>query len=183
MTHRLTLRTAPAIALFLICNYAFGLSDDKKKTAARGKHDPEVCLEVSGNLTPEIKSAGGTYVVKLIQDNKTVDQLMLNGKDKFKLNLKKDSWYTIRVEKEGFIPRLVSINTSLPPNAGKNKLYRFHFDIQLFSEAFSHYFDADDIDFPIALIAYDPVKEVFNYDKNYTSRIQEKMHCMSSTAR
>lgn len=179
----LALRTAPAIALFLICHYAFGLSDGKKKSLSRKENDPEVCLEISGSLAAELRSAGGTYVVKVIQDNKIVDQFMLTAREKFRLYLKKDNWYTIRIEKEGFIPRLVSINTALPQNARKNSLYRFQFDMYLFSEAFSRYFDADDIDFPIALIAYDSEKRLFDYDKNYTSQIQAKMHCMSSTAR
>lgn len=176
----LALRSAPAIALFLICHYAFGLSDDKKKTADANKNDPEVCLEISGSLAAELRSAGGTYIVKVIQDNKVVDQRMLASKEKFKLYLKKDNWYTIRIEKEGFIPRLVSINTALPQNARKNSLYRFQFDMHLFSEAFARYFEADDIDFPIALISYDADKRLFDYDKNYTAEIQSKMHCMSS---
>ena len=145
--------------------------------------DPEVCLEVSGKLSPEKKVTEGTYTIKLIQDNKVIDQIMVNGKDKFKFNLKRNMMYTIKIEKEGFLPRLVSVSTQLPQNTKKSNLYRFHFDIELFSETFSKYFDADDVDFPIALISFDSNKKVFNYDKNYTKKIQEKMHNMSSTAK
>jgi len=144
--------------------------------------DPEICLEVSGKLT-EMKAKEGVYTVKLIQDNKVIEQIEVNGKEKFKLNLKRNTWYTIKIEKEGFIPRLVSVCTHMPEKAKRSNLYRFHFDIQLFEESYSRYFDPDDLDFPIALIAYDKNKGLFHYDKKYTSCIQQKMHGMSSTAK
>jgi len=176
-----TLKSASAIAFILLFNNAFSFSEGKKK------HNPisdtAVCLEVSGNLTSEVKNTEGTYVVKLLQNNQVIEQVLVDSKQKFKLHLKRNNLYTIKIEKEGFLPRLVSISTQMPTTAKKSNLYRFHFDIELFAEAFSKYFDQDDIDFPIALISYNTVKGVFNYDKNYTIKIQEKMHSMSSTAR
>lgn len=171
------------ILLMLLANVASAFSDDKKKASKKPHTDAEICLEVSGNLASDIKSSGGVYLVKLIEDNKVIEQVEVGSKEKFKLNLKRDKMYTVKIEKAGFISRMVSVCTQMPPNAKRSNLYRFHFDIELFSEAFSKYFDADDIDFPIALINYDKSKGLFNYDKNYTARIQEKMHGMSSTAR
>jgi len=178
-----TLTVVVFLLLLLLTNVAFGFSDDKKKSPAKPAPDTEVCLEISGNLATGLKSSGGVYLVKLIEDNKVIEQVEVGSKEKFKLNLKRDKMYTVKIEKEGFIPRMVSVCTNMPPNAKRSNLYRFHFDIELFSEAFSRYFDADDIDFPIALINFDKSKGLFNYDKNYTARIQEKMHGMSSTAR
>lgn len=178
-----TLTVIAILLLMLLANVAFAFSDDKKKASKKPHTDAEVCLEVSGNLATGIKSSGGVYLVKLIEDNKVIEQMEVGSKEKFKLNLKRDKMYTVKIEKAGFISRMVSVCTTMPPNAKKSNLYRFHFNIELFSEAFSRYFDADDIDYPIALINYDKNKGFFNYDKNYTSKIQEKMHGMSSTAR
>jgi len=178
-----TLAVIAFILLMLLANVASAFSDDKKKASKKSHTDAEICLEISGNLASGIKSSGGVYLVKLIEDNKVIEQVEVGSKEKFKLNLKRDKMYTVKIEKEGFISRMVSVCTHMPPNSNKTNLYRFHFDIDLFTEAFSRYFDADDIDFPIALINYNKSRGLFNYDKNYTSKIQEKMHGMSSTAR
>lgn len=180
MSRKFILVPVSVVAIFLF-HSAFGFSDDKKK-AASNTTETEVCLEVTGNLDASMKIKEGSYTVKLLHDNKVIDQFVVDAKAKFKLNLKRNTSYTIRIEKEGYIPRLVSVNTTLPETARKNSLYRFHFDMQLFSDTYAKYFDADDIDFPIALIAYDKNKGLFHYDKNYTARIQQKMHSMSSTA-
>lgn len=169
------------VLLLLLANIAFS-SDDKKKTPLH-KPDPEVCLEISGNLSPDMRSIPGGYVVMLIQNNKVIEQIEVNGKEKFKLHLKRNTRYSIRVEKNGFISRLVSVCTNLPENARVTNLYRFHFDIHLFSDAFAKYFDPDDIDFPVALIAYDEKQKLFNYDKSYTEQVQQKMHSMSSAGK
>lgn len=179
MTAKLTLSTVQTMAFFLIFSTAFGFSDDKKKATAPAT-DNEICLEVTGNLDASMKDKEGSYTVKLIHNNKVIEQTVVDSKQKFKLNLKRNTSYTIRIEKDGYIPRIVSVNTALPEKVRQANLYRFHFDMELFSESFAKYFDSDDIDFPVALIAYDKNKGVFHYDKSYTSRIQQKMHNMSS---
>jgi hypothetical protein len=165
----------------LLGNSIFGLSDGKNKKTSSAP-DQDVCLQISGDLDGSMKIKGGNYIVKLIQNNQVIQQTEVDSKSTFRLNLKRNREYTIRIEKEGYIPRLISVNTALPENVRKANLYRFHFDMQLFAQSFAKYFDSDDIDFPIALIAYDKSKGVFHYDKNYTTRIQQKMHSMSSTA-
>lgn len=132
-------------------------------------------LEVTGKFDETMNSLEGKYTVKVLRDNKVVEEKTLKVKQGFKFILKRDALYTLKVEKEGYIPRLLSISTKIPEKAELDDLFKFHFETNLIDEAFYNKFDDDDIDFPIALVAYAKRCDCFEYDKKYTQELMSRL--------
>jgi hypothetical protein len=133
------------------------------------------CLEVTGKFDESMKSLEGKYTAKILRDNKVVEEKTLKVKQGFKFILKRDVLYTLKIEKEGYIPRLLSISTKIPEKAELDDLFKFHFETNLIDEAFYTHFDDDDIDFPIALVAYSKRCDCFEYDKKYTQELMARL--------
>jgi hypothetical protein len=136
------------------------------------------CLMLSGKLDATMKNAEGPYTAKLILNNKVIDQQVLKGNKSFKFTLNKDMLYTVQIEKEDFVPRLLSISTKLPKKVdltGLDGLFRFKLEINLISKDLYHSFDDDDLDFPIALINYGYTCNCFEYNKKYTESLMNRM--------
>ena len=157
--------------VFTLSN-SFAQSNEKKIKPADTTVD---CLEFTGKLDASMKSAEGDYTVKLIRDNKVIEAQTIGVKKAFKFILKMNMFYTIRVEKEGFIPRLFSVSTTLPKNLAEGDIFKFHFETNLISSELYHQFDDDDMDFPLALISYGKSCECFEYDRKYTEKIMSRI--------
>lgn len=82
--------------------------------------------------------------------------------------------YTIRISKKGYIPRLVSIDTSLDND--DDNLYRFHFDTELLKDEMKEIFDAEALEFPITIVSFNKSQEVFHFNKEYTMNIKHSLY-------
>lgn len=160
-----------AVLLALFCALQTSFAQKKKLPAEEG----EPCLEVTGKFDDSMDHLEGKYVVKLLRDNKVVQEHELKVNKGFKLLLNRDAHYTIKVEKEGYIPRLLSIDTEIPEKASLDELFKFYFETNLIDDHFYHHFDADDVDFPIALVAYTKKCDCFKYDKKYTELLMSRI--------
>ncbi len=145
---------------------------DKKKSTVI---DTSECLEFTGSFDGTVKDFDGTYTAKLYLDNKLIASQVLKVKKKFAFLLNKNSLYTVRVEKDGYIPKTVSINTNIPDKVEITDLYRFHFETNLLSNDLSVHFDDDDIDFPVALVNYGKRCDCFEFNKEYTESLIHRM--------
>lgn len=144
------------------------LAQDKKKPK---DSDTAECLTFTGKLDNTMKSAEGTYTIKIILDNKVVEQQTLGIKKTFKVVMKKNMFYTLKIEKDGFVPRLFSISTDLPKSIADGEMYEFNFETNLISQELYYHFDDDDMDFPLALISYGSKCDCFEYNVKYTEKI------------
>src|ERR1700741_3958994 len=120
----LTFKTTLFLTLLFFSAGLFAQSDVKPKKA----QDTSDCLAFTGKLDATMKSAQGEYTVKLIRDNHEVERQTIGVKKSFKFVLKRNMFYTIKVEKEGFIPRLFSISTTLPYTIEPGDLFKFNFE-------------------------------------------------------
>lgn len=161
-----------SVLLTILCFSAF-LSFAQKKTVENNYETD--CLEVTGKFDETMKSLQGTYTAKILRDNKVVEEKTLKVKQGFKFVLKRDVLYTLKIEKEGYIPRLLSISTKIPEKSELDDLFKFHFETNLIDEAFYTKFEDDDIDFPIALVAYAKRCDCFEYDKKYTQELMSRL--------
>ncbi len=155
--------------LSLTASYA-----QKKKPKSDEDHNTD-CLKVTGNFDETMKSLEGTYTAKILRDNKVEQEQTLKVSKGFKFVLKKGILYTLKIEKPGYIARLVSIDTKIPDKTDIGDLFKFHFETNLIDEAFYHHFDDDDIDFPIALVAYSKGCDCFEFDKKYTKALMSRL--------
>jgi len=83
--------------------------------------------------------------------------------------------YSIQVEKEGYIPKLLSISTKMSDKIEMDGLYKFNFETNLISQDLSGHFTDDDVDFPVALVSYGKKCDCFEYNKEYTAKLINRM--------
>ena len=136
--------------------------------------DSATCLEIDGKITNANKGSDGICTVELLTSNKVIcSALLTGGKKKFKFLLGKNVSYTIRISKEGFVTRLICIDTKM--ERLEEDFYTFSFETELIKDNNSSRLNKEFLDFPIALVYYDSKKDCFVYDKSYTSKIKKEI--------
>lgn len=121
-------------------------------------------LRIKGEITYG-EATMGDVVVELWEGNKVVESFETKKNGKFKFSLQNGQIYTIQLTKEGFYTKRISVDTRLPKDVEDS--YDFEFDINIDALADKRYDEAV-AEYPSALIAYDPRKDAFFFDKNYT---------------
>lgn len=165
---RILTRPALAFSAAMLLNTATFIAQEKKSAEIE-------CLEVTGEFDESMKSLEGKYKVSVLRDNKVVETKEIKVNRQFKLILFSNVHYTIKLEKPGYIPRYLSINTEIPNSADLEEIYKFYFATNLINEELQYHFDDDDIDFPIALVAYKKKCDCFAYDKKYTEELMTRL--------
>jgi len=136
--------------------------------------DTTSCLEINGKILNAGEGEDGTCLIELLSSNTVVNWATLKeGKKTFRFILKKNTVYTIKISKRGYLSRLVCIDTKLA--AAEEDLYNFSFETRLLKTADSEKLNKEFLDFPIALIYFDHKKDCFVYDKEYTHRIKKEI--------
>lgn len=153
---------------FLICSFA-----------VKGDEPADLVLEIEGKPSFGAR-ARGTYRVTLIYHNNAVDTLILSVSQPFDYLLNRNSIYAVRIEKDGYLPRLISINTSAPQQFDNESYYSFLFKITMYPEELRAQMDADDLDFPVAVIAYDALSDRFEYGRPWTESLLQRLEAVQS---
>ena len=137
----------------------------------------EGCLEINGTIICREKPVEGC-IVRLLYENKVVDYIKLDKKNKFTFTLKKSRYYTIEISKEGFDIMLIGVSTIFPEGVFSRELYKHALDIELVKETKKKggkEVNDDSMDFPIAIIEYIKTGDTFGYNKKYTSQIKSEI--------
>lgn len=138
-------------------------------------YDSLSCLQLEGKVTNVANSDSEECTVELINGNDVEQTIVLKeGKNKFKFVLNKNSYYAIRISKNGFTSKLVSINTAMLV-AGLG-IHVFKFDVNLLPEIVTNQQNQDVIDFPVALIHFDYDQDSFIYDLEYSAYIKKELN-------
>ena len=167
------------LTLSFICLFVFFL-DTAKGFAQANKNkqivvDTSEILEMTGNFDGTVKDFDGIYKVKLIKDNKVIEEQDLKVKKSFAFALKKNMLYTIKIEKEGYISKYISISTKISDKIELDGNYKFNFETNLLSEELYGHFNDDDVDFPVALVSYSKKCDCFEYNRDYTVKMINRM--------
>jgi hypothetical protein len=133
--------------------------------------DSVFCLHIRGKLSNPEKI--GEFKVQLWDGCKPTDSVIVVKEMKFDFYLRRNAWYGLRIVKEGYVPSLVSINTSFPDDI--EDLCEFSFVTTLVSEREADKLNRDALDFPIAILYFDPLTESFIHNKQYTSSIKSEI--------
>ncbi len=138
-----------------------------------GEKDSLYCIEIDGKVLIPKNDLSRTYKIELLCHNDLVDSGLVVDNESFLLKVKKNSWYTIRIIKEGYFPMVVSIDTRLPEyNTGNHS---FHFDTELIVENYTSIQDQDAIDFPIAIVSFNSSNDMFMPVKEYSKNIKSSL--------
>lgn len=162
-----------------LITYLFGffflITCFKALGGAKSNPDTLTCLEIDGRILNAGEGDDGTCLIELFNANTVIAWATLKeGKKNFRFMLKKNSVYTIKITKRGYVSRIVCIDTKLAL-AGEDDLYKFSFETRLIKTSDSEKLNKEFLDFPIALIYFDVKKDSFVYDKEYTSRIKKEI--------
>jgi hypothetical protein len=149
---------------------------------AQPSQDSLTCMQISGKVK-KLKGTVRSYTVELVHDTNVVSTSVVEGRHGFKFFLQKNTYYGIRISCDGYVSRVISINTELPLQKRFDKFYRFHFDTELIEEINTPALDRDALDFPIALVYFDKKRKCFYYNENYTSFIKNRIYTPETARR
>ncbi|HTA60905.1 MAG TPA: hypothetical protein VK835_00555 [Bacteroidia bacterium] len=138
--------------------------------------DTSKCLTITGNFDGTVKDLEGTYKAKLMRDNKVIEEQNLSVKKSFEFTLRKNMLYAIKVEKEGYISKILSISTKMSDKIEVDSPYKFNFETNLISQELYGHFNDDDVDFPVALVSYGKKCDCYEYNREYTAKLINRMY-------
>ena len=156
------------ITLILISLLSFSTS-----VFGGNEKDSLYCIEIDGKVLISKNDPSKTYKIELLCHNDLVDSGVVVDDESFLLKVKKNSWYTIRIVKEGYFPLIVSIDTRLPEYSTGN--HKFHFDTELIVENYTSIQDQDAIDFPIAIVSFNTKNDLFTPIREYSKNIRTSL--------
>lgn len=128
-------------------------------------------LPVHGQVLVNGKQAGGTDLI-LYKDNKEVARTRTDGRGRFQVQLDIDQQFTLLIQKQGFEPKMIYIDASLPPDI---VVYP---DYELFANMIpvnAKNIDPFYADFPSAIVRYSEEMGGFYHSDTYLTHIQTKL--------
>ena len=131
-------------------------------------------LLIEGKVLNAGPESGKVVRVQLSCDNVAVDSFVLpSAKKKFSFNLLKNKQYTLKLSQEGYIDKVVDINTAIPYYFEDQ--YGFFFETSLIENKDLSKLNQEVLLLPVARIAFDMKKKCFYYDKAYSDNIKKEM--------
>lgn len=164
-------RYTTIITILILINNMFSSS---KSFAQTIKQDTTICLEIKGKVTNIKNKSDDSYKIELIYYNTVVKNDTISASKAFMYNLKKNSIYSLRISKKGYITKLISIYTKIPND--NQELYHLDFDTELIEEHKSKKLNSDVIDFPITIIYFDEESNWFYFNEEYTNNIKRCLY-------
>jgi len=158
-----------AAILFVTTPLMANYNDSIRKTES----DSLLCLEIEGRIFMNGENTDNIYKVELIENNQVIASAMKKDKKAFSFVLKKNTYYAIRIIKEGYAPKLISINTQLPNEKLEDDFFSFSFKTELLTKEEFSLLDEDTQDFPIAIVSFNKHKKAFDYSEKYTGNIKK----------
>lgn len=131
-------------------------------------------LDINGNIVISDAAPDNSRVVIAKNGNK-IDEQVLTKKGRFDLKLALGSDYKLTFEKDGYVTKIVNVNTEVPeeviesnPNFPPVKLI-----INLLPTVQD--VDLSVFDQPIAILAYNAEVDDFTFDKDYSNKIKDRV--------
>ena len=146
-----------------------------KKGSTTASDTSALFLKIKGKFDKTVIDFNGIYTIKLIYNNKVVEEQTLKVSKPFAFHLSRNCFYAIRIEKDGYIPKIISISTIVPKSLGESESYTFTMSTNLLSNYLLGLFEDDSMDFPSAIIYYDKGNDSFELNQKYTDALINKM--------
>ncbi|MBI2269309.1 MAG: hypothetical protein HYU69_03020 [Bacteroidetes bacterium] len=130
------------------------------------------CLDVIVKASEKTHSLSD-ITLKVYLGNEVVFEI--NNISRKKISLNVNEHYTIEVSKEGYFSKLVSVSTFMPSDADLDDGYVYEYDLDFDLVKQKKGIDTYYMDFPIALISYNGIKDKFDYSRKYTKHIVKEI--------
>jgi hypothetical protein len=115
-----------------------------------------------------------SVLITIYNGDLVVSELLTNKKGKCSFKLPLDKNLKIRVSKKDFVSKYIAVNTKIPES--KKDAFSFNCEVDIFEEVKD--LDVSILNTPIARITYSPSLEGFQYDVNYTNKINVELKKM-----
>ena len=135
-------------------------------------------LELKGriqNSCPRQQSCS----ITLYCQNQVVDSVRSN-QGQFTFILQKDKYYTLKMSMADCFDKLLCIDTRNGQLRADGAIHHFSFETMLFTRKNCPVAETDLLDFPIAILYYDPTCRRFSYDRSYTRQARKEMQLAAS---
>lgn len=156
--------------IFLIIIFFMALRQASAQDASGGQGEKN-CIELKG-LAYANNVPTGSYTVTLYEGNSPIKTIPIGNPRIFTFSLKRNSIYSFKISKKGYVDYLVWINTYYPEE-DKSCNYKFTNEIYLVKE--DPKYDDFWLDFPVAIFEYDADIKSFIFNKGYTEHIKKLM--------
>ena len=120
--------------------------------------------------------------VRLYKENEIVKTFETPKNGKFEMELDLGSYYTIEVEKDGYVGKRIGINTVSDIEMMKMQYLPYGVDIHLTSKDEYVGVSTDILDYPFALVSYDHKDRMFLHDEGYTEGMTSENDRLLRTA-
>lgn len=112
--------------------------------------------------------------ITIFKNGSRSNQVTTDSRGKFSLSLPPDANYILEFSNPGYVNKKISFNTkNVPPELGEGGNFLFRFDMTLFKEMEG--LDVSILDKPLAEVMFDPNSTYFDYDKEYTKTIKQRI--------
>ncbi len=136
-------------------------------------------LEIKGYVFKDDQKVENA-TVKLYQHNKIV-QMAKTKKSKFEFILFSDLRYMVEISLDGYITERIQISTlERTEFSGK---YMYEFRVDLMDDKEFKGVDISDLDFPTALIKYNPEEGEYLHDEDYSKSVNKQMKALKAQAK
>lgn len=146
------------------------LGDSEHYLELRGK-----IMEWRGEQRDDEKQVLDSAVVQVInQQNVVCIEGLSDSKGRLAFKLPLGRSFTISINKPGFVKKLIRVETYVPFE--DRKVFTFTFNVDIFERI--EKLDVSVLDRPISRIRYRPLSKDFDYDKEYTAKINGDLQKM-----
>ncbi|MCU0432838.1 MAG: hypothetical protein MUC87_05240 [Bacteroidia bacterium] len=132
-------------------------------------------LEWKGEQRDEEKQSLDSAVVQVInQQNQVCIEGFSDSKGRLVFKVPLGRSFTISITKPGYVKKLIRVETFVP--AEDRKVFTFTFNVDIFEKI--EKLDVSVLDRPISRIRYRPLTKDFDYDKEYTAKVNGDLQKM-----
>ena len=131
-------------------------------------------LPINGSVVVNGNSPEGAKVI-INKNGKKLEEILINRRGRFELKLALGADYKVTFSKEGYITKIVDINTDVPEESIEtNPDFP---PVKLIINLFPYMEGADLSIFeqPIAILTYNPELDDFTFDREYAEKIKERV--------
>lgn len=136
--------------------------------------DSLICLEITGKIKLQNNKGDKKVKIELIRFNTVIDSVLIKHDKKFRFYFAKNTYYTLRISKPGYITKIITVCTILKKFEPNESYYKFYFDTELLPALATEILDPEVLEFPIAIIAFDEKLKAFYINEKYTSNIKKE---------
>ena len=149
----------------LVCFLGLAISMNAKGGEKKKKADALLHIEAKIELDKDISDSNTK--VELFCHAELIDSKVPAKDGSFEFDLKKDQYYSIRITKSGYVPKIIGIDTEVPVDLKDQK--EFVFSTGLLSENEAAKLDKNVLEFPAALIMYYDKTASFEFCLEYAT--------------